>query len=131
MRILAALALTAAALASAPASAAGCAMDRVVYTLAGTNNVTLHFEDDAGGYSMNGLQGVITGGTGVRAQEMIFGWGNRGPATASPGGTVLAFNADFTSAAFPRSRDAEPPFALIFPQADDGWGDAWTFSHCR
>lgn len=118
-------------LSSAPASAAECPIERAIYTLAGTNNVTLHFEADASGYSMNGLKGVISGGTGVRVLETIFGWGNRGPASASPGGTVLAFHKDFTVAAFPRTRDAEPPFALVFPEGEDGFADAWTFSHCR
>jgi len=131
MRLLLALA-TAVTLASGPARAAEtCPIERAVYTLAGTNNVTLHFEADASGYSMNGLKGVISDGTGVSVLETIFGWGNRGPASASPGGTVLAFHEDFTGAAFPRSAGAVPPFALIFPEGDDGLSDAWTFSHCR
>ncbi|MFA7637998.1 MAG: hypothetical protein WCY02_01685 [Parvibaculum sp.] len=134
MRFLPAIALAtgiAAALTSGPVIAAdACPMERAVYNAAGTSSVTLHFEPDSSGYSMNNLRGSISG-TPDRGEPMLFAWGNRGPASASPGGTVLAFNHDFTAAGFPRQARDDAPYALLFPEMDGGFGLAWILTECR
>ncbi|MFN6941960.1 MAG: hypothetical protein ACK4OG_08155 [Parvibaculum sp.] len=134
MRFLPALALAAAAtaaLTSGPARAAeACPMERATYSMAGTSRVTLHFEPDTSGQSMNSLRGSISG-IPDRGEPMTFGWGNRGPASASPGGTVLAFNSDFTVAGFPGKSTDNAPYALLFPDMDGGFGIAWILTECR
>lgn len=130
MRLLLALA-AAVALSSGPAQAAEtCEIGRAVYAMAGASTVTLHFETEASGYSMNNLRGVISGAPDGH-EPMLFGWGNRGPASAAPGGPVLAFNRDLTAASFPKQAVAEAPYALLFPEMNGGFGIAWTFSRCR
>lgn len=131
MRILAALALTAAALASAPVAAAEtCPLGRAVYT--SKTDGEYHMSFRPGGRTMPGVVAAITrkGWAGShRLVDLAFTYSNgysvlyatgSSPAVeASPGetplgGRVVALNADFSEAGL-ESPEAAAPLAIIIP----------------